>query len=83
MYLGKVIQRLLQNHKAQQSELAQAVKKSPSAVSNWIAGRFPPSAEDIINICLFFHKYKEKHNKTMIKLMDAYYRDIQERRGCE
>ena len=82
MHLGKVIHELCTKHKVPQNELAQAVKKSPSAVSNWIAGRFPPSAQDIINICIFFHKYKEKHNKTMIKLMDAFYRDMEEKR-CE
>lgn len=82
MHLGRVIQQLLKKHKAQQSQLAKAVKKSPAAVSNWIAGRFPPSAEDIIQICLFFGKYKEKHNKTLVKLMDAYYEDLKEK-GCE
>ena len=82
MHLGKVIHDLCTKHKVPQNELAKAVNKSPSAVSNWIAGRFPPSAPDIINICFFFHGYKEKHNKTLIKLMDAFYRDMEERK-CE
>lgn len=79
MHLGTVIQQLCTKHNVQQTQVAKAVKKSPATVSNWIAGRFPPTAIDIIEICLFFRKYGEKHNKTLIKLMDGLYKDLMEK----
>jgi transcriptional regulator with XRE-family HTH domain len=80
MYVGRWIKKQLEKLNISQVELSKNVDKSRQAVSNWIAGRFPPTRDDIIRISLFIsNKGKQDFGDVVLALMLEARKDLSNR----
>lgn len=80
MYVGKWIKKQLDKLNISQTELSKNVNKSRAAVSNWIAGRFQPSTDDIINISMFIaEKGKQDFGHVLLGIMLEAQKDARKR----
>jgi transcriptional regulator with XRE-family HTH domain len=80
MYVGKWIKKQLEKLNISQVELSKNVDKSRQAVSNWIAGRFPPTRDDIIRISMFIaSKGKQDFGDVVLGLMLEAQKDLRNR----
>tara|TARA_R100000329_G_scaffold147951_1_gene136156 strand:- start:622 stop:870 length:249 start_codon:yes stop_codon:yes gene_type:complete len=77
MYVGRWIKKQLERLNISQVELSKNVEKSRQAVSNWIAGRFPPTRDDIIRISMYIAKEgKKDFGDVVLALMLEARKDL-------
>lgn len=77
MYVGRWIKKQLDRLNISQVELSKNVEKSRQAVSNWIAGRFPPTRDDIIRISMYIAaEGKKDFGDVVLALMLEARKDL-------
>jgi transcriptional regulator with XRE-family HTH domain len=69
MHFSIWLKKRIEEAQITQRELATQLQKSPGTVSNWLADRHTPSADDLVNIAAFFTDKPENIGHVLLSLM--------------